>query len=221
MPAWSFSSLTSFETCPKRYFHIKVAKDVVDVPGDAATWGQQVHKHLEDRAADKTPLPESLGHLETIIAPVLAKPGTLLVEHQMAITKDLKPTEWFSPDAWCRGIVDLGVVTPSGTSALLLDWKTGKRKPDNDQLMLFAALSFAHRHDLQEARTAFVWLKEGKVDKKKFVRGDIPAIWQHFVPRVKRMERAYTEAQFAPKPSGLCAKYCPVPRSKCQFSGKS
>jgi hypothetical protein len=220
MPAWSFSSLTSFETCPKRYYHIKVAKDVTDTPGEAATWGQQVHKHLEDRAASQTPLPDSLGHLEAIVAPVLAKSGTLLVEHQMAITKDLQPTEWFAKDAWCRGIVDIGVVTPSGTSALLLDWKTGKRKPDNDQLMLFAGLSFAHRHDLQEAQTAFVWLKEGKVDKKKFVRGDIPAIWQHFVPRVKRMERAYAEAQFAPKPSGLCARYCPVPRSKCQFSGK-
>lgn len=218
-PSWSFSSLTSFETCAKRYYHIKVAKDVLDVPGDAATWGQQVHKHLEDRALTGTVLPQSLAHLEAVISPVLSAPGEPLVEHQMAVTRDLKPTGWFAKDAWCRGIVDLGVVTPSGRSALLLDWKTGKRKPENDQLMLFAGLSFAHRPELMKVQTAFVWLKDGKVDKKQFVRDDVPAIWQHFMPRVLRLERAYTEANFPPSPSGLCRKYCPVPRSKCQFSG--
>lgn len=220
MPAWSYSSLTSFETCPKRYYHIKVAKDVVDTPGEAATWGSTVHKYLEDRVRDGTPLPVSVSHYEGLAAPIANSSGVKIVEQQMAVNKNLQPTEWMATDAWCRGIVDVGIVSTSQDRALLLDWKTGKRKPDNDQLMLFAGLAFSHYAELRVVQTGFVWLKEGKVDKQAFRREEAPVIWQKFVPRVNRMERAFNEGKFHPKPSGLCARYCPVPHYQCEFSGK-
>lgn len=220
-PPWSYSALTSFETCPKRYYHIKVAKDVQDAPGEAAMWGSTVHKHLEDRLRDNTPLPVSIKQYEGLIAPIANSSGDKLIEKQMAVTRDLVPTDWASRDAWCRGIVDAGVVHPSQSKALLLDWKTGKRKVDNDQLMLFAGLAFAHYPDLQVVNTGFVWIKENKVDKQLFKREEIPKIWMTFMPRVQRLERAYETASFPPKPSGLCARYCPVTKHQCQFSGKA
>ena len=221
MPAWSYSSLTAFETCPKRYFHIKVAKNVTEVPGDAATWGQTVHKYLEDRVRDATPLPEAVSHYESLVAPLVSRPGTVIAEQQLAVNKDLQPTGWMSTDTWCRGIIDVGIISPSGTSAVLLDWKTGKRKPDNDQLKLFAGMAFAHNPELMKIQTGFVWLKENKIDKDSFTRSDVPAIWNTFMPRVIRMERAFKDGSFPPKPSGLCRKWCPVPKSMCSFSGQS
>lgn len=220
MPPWSYSGLTSFETCPKRYYHIKVAKDVTDAPGEAARWGSAVHKHLEDRVRDGIPLPPIIAGYEALVAPVINSSGTKLVEQQFAVTSGLQPANWTASDAWCRGIVDLGVLSSTKTSAVLLDWKTGKRKPDNDQLMLFAGLAFSHYASLKTVQTGFVWLKENKIDKKTFTREDVPVIWQQFVPRVKRMERAYQTDTFPPKPSGLCRNYCPVPNNVCQFSGK-
>lgn len=219
-PPWSYSALTSFETCPKRYYHIKVAKDVKDAPGEAAMWGSTVHKHLEDRLRDGTSLPVSIKQYEGLVAPIANSKGTILIEQQMAVTKDLTPTEWGSSAAWCRGIVDAGVIHLSQSRALLLDWKTGKRKVDNDQLMLFAGLAFSHYPSLQVVNTGFVWIKENKIDKQEFTREEIPKIWMTFVPRVARLERAYETTIFPPKPSGLCARYCPVSKQQCSFSGR-
>lgn len=218
-PPWSYSGLTSFETCPKRYFHIKVAKDVVDTPGEAATWGTTVHQHLEDRLRDGTPLPPSIAEYEKLVAPIEAKPGRKLIEYEMAVDASLNPTEWTSPTAWCRGIVDVGVLSEDGGKAVLLDWKTGKRKPDSDQLKLFAALVFAHIDTLSVVQTGFVWVKSGEFDKAVFKRADQSAIWNEFIPRVRRLELAYIKDNFPPRPSGLCRKHCPVPQSKCEFSG--
>lgn len=218
IPPWSYSSLTSFETCGKRHYHLKVAKDVVETPHEATAWGSTVHKYMEDRAKDGTPLPVSVAGYEKLVAPIIAKAGEKLIEQQFAINAAMQPTTWMAPDAWCRGIVDIGVLT--GTKALLLDWKTGKRKVDSSQLKLFAGLAFAHYPQVNTVVTGFVWLKEGKVDKNTFTREDVPAIWQEFVPRVRRLERAYEESKFPPKPSGLCRSWCPVPNRLCEFSGK-
>jgi len=217
-PPWSYSGLTSFETCPKRYFHIKVAKDVSDAPGEAAIWGSTVHKYLEDRVKDGTPLPPSVAGYEKMVLPIINREGEKLVEQQFSVDANLQPTDWSSDAAWCRGIVDVGVLT--GKRAVLLDWKTGKRKLDSDQLMLFAGLAFAHYPQLEVVSTGFIWLKEGKVDQQKFGRDQIPTIWQQFVPRVARLERAYNDNKFPPKPSGLCGRWCPVPKNKCEFSGR-
>ena len=42
-----------------------------------------------------------------------------------------------------------------------------------------------------------------------------------FIPRVERVEYAIKNSVFNPNPSGLCRAWCPVPRSKCEFSGKA
>jgi hypothetical protein len=218
MPPWSYSSLTAFETCPRQYKHVKILKDVTEIKHEATTWGSTVHKHLEDRARDGVPLPASIAHYEPIVAPIIDSKGQKIIEQQFALAADMKTTTWMADNAWCRGIVDIGVLTRK--SALLLDFKTGKRKTDSTQLKLFAGLAFAHYPDIRTVYTGFLWLKAGKVDKQRFERDDIPMIWAEFLPRVKRMERAFAEDKFPPKPSGLCGKWCPVPRYKCEFSGK-
>lgn len=219
-PPWSFSALSAFETCPKRYFHTKVAKDVFDAPGEAAVWGSTVHKNLEDHLRSGTCSPVSIQY-KGLLDPILRAPGTKLVEAQLAINENLQPVEWWASDAWCRGIIDAGVLTPSENAAVLLDWKTGKRKVDSDQLKLFAGLAFSHYPKLRTVTTGFVWLKDKKIDKERFTSTDVPAIWATFIPRVQRLHRAYLNGTFLPKPSGLCRKHCPVPKSKCEFSGKT
>lgn len=216
MPPWSWSSLNAFETCPKQYYHVKIAKDVQEVKHEATLWGSEVHKHLENRARDGAPLPEPLQKYEPLVAKFDAAGDGKLVEKQMAVTSGFKPTEWFAKDVWCRGIVDIGAVQKA--KATLLDWKTGKRKPAVGQLKLFAVLAFSHFPDVAVISTGFVWLKENKIDKETFKREDAPMIWGEFAPRIVRMKRAFEEGKFPPKPSGLCNGWCPVPHSVCSFS---
>lgn len=214
--AWSYTALTGFETCPKRHFHTKVKKDVPDPPGEPALWGQRVHKALEDRVRDKKALPPSLAGYEALAARFDSAPGTVLVEKQICLNRNMEQTTWFGKDAWCRGVIDVGVV--NGRKAAFWDWKTGKRSPEIEQLKLFAGLGFISYPEVEVISTGFVWLKEKKMDKEVFTRDDAPAIWEEFLPRVHRLERAHEKAEWPAKPSGLCRNWCPV--LSCEFNGK-
>jgi hypothetical protein len=219
IPPWSYSSLTAFETCPRRYYLTRVSKQVTEPPSEAIVWGNEVHKALELRIAEDKPLPNHLTGYEGIVTKILSKPADqVLTEQQLAVTSSFEPADWWGQDTWCRGVIDLAIV--NGSTAVLLDWKTGKIKPDSDQLKLFAALIMAHNPEVTKAKTGFVWLKHGKITAEKYTREDIPAIWQQFSPRVRRLELAFESDKWMAKPSGLCRAWCPVGRSNCEFCGQ-
>jgi hypothetical protein len=127
----------------------------------------------------------------------------------------LTPTTWFGQDAWCRGIIDLGV--DSGPKALLLDWKTGKVKHDSSQLKLFAALFMAAKPYVETVSTGFVWLAHDKMTRETITRPDLPAIWEDFIMRSQRLEMAYKNDRWPPKPSGLCNGWCGAGKENCEF----
>ena len=217
MPAWSYTALTAFETCPRRYQLTRVSKEAVESQTDATIWGNKVHTALENFAKGKAPLPPELEQYQPYVTKILEREGKRLIEQKMCIDKNFRPTEWMSKTAWCRGIVDIGVV---GTEkAYLLDYKTGKRKVDTNQLQLFAALAFAHYPWIEKVVTGFIWLKEGKFDRETFTREQLPEIWNEFLPRVKRVELAYEQDKWPAKPSGLCRNWCPVGKALCDYCG--
>lgn len=217
MKAWSFSALNQFETCPRQYYLLRVSKQAKDVKGEAALWGDMVHKHLERRARDDTPLPTFLSRLEPVVARIMDAPGEKLIEGKLTINQDFHPTEWFDRDAWCRAIIDIGVV--HGNTAIHFDYKTGSRKPDSAQLKLSSLLTFAAYPAVDKVSTGFIWIKDNKVDKEVFHRDDVPVMWNEFLPRVERLKSAYERNAWPPKPSGLCKKYCPVGRRLCDYCG--
>jgi hypothetical protein len=87
-------------------------------------------------------------------------------------------------------------------------------------MKLFAAATFAAFPYLERVKTAYIWLAHNQIDSKDYVKEDVPGIWQEFTPRVIRLVKALDDDKFPPKPSGLCRAHCPVPKSKCEFSGK-
>lgn len=213
--AWSYTALTSFETCPRRHHLTRVTKLVSDPPSDAVQWGREVHKALELRAEGKAPLPPAMDHYEPLVSMLTRKHGKRLIEAKFAIDKNFKPVSWRDSTTWCRSVVDTGIV---GTkSAFLGDWKTGNRKPESDQLKLSAAVGFAHYPYLETIHTALIWLKEKKLDSEMFTHEQVQTIWNEFLPRVKRLELAHQTNTWQPKPSGLCGKWCPVTKQHCEF----
>lgn len=209
MKAWSYSHLEKFATCPKQFYHTNVIKDVVSPPTEATIWGKRVHDAFEARIKDGTPLPEGMRHWEKLARKIEGIDGDKFPEIKFAITKAFQPTSW--DDSWSRGIADLVVI--KAKNALVFDYKTGKRKP-SEQLDLYAAYIFAHYPEVKSVKTGFIWLKEHKVDTKKFDRAELPIIWGHFIPQVARLESAHTRDSWPAKPSGLCNGWCPV--KSCQ-----
>lgn len=215
---WSYSALTAFETCPRRFYLTRVSREVQEPQTDATIWGNKVHKALELYAKGEKPLPADLAAFQRYVDKILSYEGKRVVEEKVALDRNLKRTTWMAKNVWVRGVIDIGVV--GSEKAYLLDWKTGKRKPDSDQLKLFAALAFAVYPWVQKVTTGFIWLKPKEFDKELFTRDQLTEIWGGFHPRLSRLARAYADDEWKPKPSGLCRKWCPVGRQRCEHCGE-
>ena len=205
IPSWTYSQLEKFETCPKQFYHVRVARDFTDPPTEHIKWGEIVHKAMEERVMNGTPLPEGMEHWESIAVKLANLPGEKYAEYKMNIDKSFNKSSWRG--AWSRGIADLLVVNKN--KAAVFDHKTGKRKI-TEQIMLYAGYTFAEFPEVDEVTTVFVWLKEKKLDKEVFTRADVPKIWNEFLPRVIKLEKAYETDKWPAKPSGLCNGWCPV-----------
>lgn len=215
MKAWSYSSLSKFETCPRQYQIIKVLKAVSEPPTEATIWGTAVHLALELRVRDGTPLPATMAKFEPIAARLASSKGEVFTELEIGITKDLQQTGFHDSNCWYRGIIDVG---SAYTKAVFLgDYKTGKVKANHDQLNLFSAAYLSIRPELEVARSAYIWLAHDKMTRKDIKREIVPEIWNGFRRRIERLELAFEHDKWIPKPSGLCRGWCPVGRGHCEF----
>ena len=115
---------------------------------------------------------------------------------------------FFDRNVWCRTVVDFIKTTPK--TAFVVDWKTGKRKTDDDQLSLMAGVVFAQLPEIEKVVSLFLWIQDGDHDKQQYSRSDIPDIWKRFIVRADNLNQAFIDGDFPPRPSGICRKYCPV-----------
>jgi hypothetical protein len=211
--------LSTFEQCEAKYDFLYVTRNVKDTDNEWTTFGTRVHEALEKagRASVGTVVDQAVDalseedypvevrpHLE-LVRRIVAQPGTKYFEVQVAITKDFKQCEWFAPDVWMRGILDVLVV--NGKRATVIDWKTGKVRDNPTQLQLFAALVFILFPEVEEVKTAFVWLQHGQITESLFQRRNATHLWNALLPRFKRVEDAVIVGVFKARPSNLC-RWC-------------
>lgn len=78
IPAWTYSQLEKFETCPKQFYHVRVSKDVTEPPTDATKWGERVHTAFEHRILNGTALPEGMGQWEGIATKIASMKGDIV-----------------------------------------------------------------------------------------------------------------------------------------------
>ena len=208
--SWSFSQINQFETCPYQWASERFYKTTPSQETEATQWGSRVHKQLEDyiNSCGVTETPEmGLKWAQALVA-AKRKGYEVICELQMALDRKLKPVEWYA--GWGRGVADV-VVIKDGI-ARIWDWKTGKKKEDMTQLLIFCAFLAQHRPDVKEFQAEFVWLKDDeKVGMKAPVtRQGLLNVWKDILSRVKRMEEAVEEEIFTKNKSGLCGKWCGV-----------
>lgn len=207
--AWSYSALGRYENCPKQYFHINLKKDVKDEYGDseAGAEGNAIHAALFRRVINGDPLPLAFRMYEGLAARLAATPGEKHGEQKLALNRDFEPTEFFASDVYLRVIIDLAIV--QGTHAIVIDYKTGKVKPDFTQLSMSAAVLSQYMPELKTFDLAFFWLKHKNISRELYTKHDFKKVWSELLPRASRLELAIKTTDFPAKPSGLC-RYCPV-----------
>jgi hypothetical protein len=213
--AHSYSSIKLYENCPYRYYRQRIVKDIVDEGGDASKHGERIHEFLENRLKG-TDLPKEVEHYEPLCQSVerIAKGGELHIEKELVLTENLTPTGWWDADAWIRSKLDVLVIT--GDTAVVMDWKTGKRRMDMFQMDLFAAQVFKHYDQVQKIKTSLVWLKTMEMDTELYIRGNINERWADIMGRINRIYMSLEHDNWPAKPSGLC-RYCPA-RHDCDHA---
>ncbi len=205
---WSYSALTTYETCPKKYFHLYVAKDIKDSDSSFSADGKIIHDAMKKRVCDGKPFDLPLRHLEPMAAKFAAIPGDKYGEMKLAITREYEPCDYFDPKVFVRVVIDLAIV--QGKTAIVIDWKTGKVKDDPTQMGLTAAVLSRWMPEITTFKTIFVWLQSKQLTPKNYVPSDFaPVVWNNLLPRVAKIETARKTTDFPAKPSGLCG-WCPV-----------
>jgi hypothetical protein len=61
---WSYSSLSLYQQCPKKYYHLKVAKDIKEPLGEAIVFGNTIHKIAEEYVGKGVPIPAQYKEIE-------------------------------------------------------------------------------------------------------------------------------------------------------------
>jgi hypothetical protein len=128
-------------------------------------------------------------------------------EMKMCLNNAFEPVDWFAKDAWVRAIIDLLIV--KGDTAILVDWKTGKKRIDFTQLRLSAAVLARLMPEIKNFKLVFVWLRESSVSSETITLADIKSVWMEILPRVKEIEIAKQTTSFPATESPLC-RWCPV-----------
>ena len=78
LPAWSYSSLKLFEQCPKKYYHLRVVKDVKEPPTEAIIYGKEFHSAAENYIKSDTPLPPQFNFVKSALDNLKNLPGDKL-----------------------------------------------------------------------------------------------------------------------------------------------
>lgn len=212
MTTWSYSSIKTFDQCPKKYYHLKIAKDVKDVAGPEADYGTEAHSAAEEFIKTGAPVPSKFTYMQGLLDSLAAIPGEKHTELRLGIklTDDgYAPCGFFDKDVWWRGIADLVII--NGTKARSIDYKTGKsaRYADLTQLDMIAAALFLHFPELTEIKSALAYVVSGDFLPKKHEIEKHNTYLRTFDTSLHRLEKAVETGVWNANSSPLCG-WCPV-----------
>lgn len=217
--AGSFSRITDFNNCGWAFYLKSILKAYPFQSNAAMDRGNEIHKNLEGCVKDlKAKLhPEATYAIQTLEE--LRQYPVVHGEMEIAFDSKKKKVEWFADNAWFRVKIDgVGI---NGTKALIVDWKTGKIRPNLYQLRIYAVAVFTLFPKVKEVVVRYVWLDGMDHTDEKFKRTEMKEIWKEIDADMKKIQ-AVADArgwENEKRPSRLC-DWCPVKVKHCEHAKK-
>jgi len=210
VPAWSYSALKTFETCPYRTYISKVKKIREDF-GPAAERGTRIHDEAEKYVRHElSELPDSLKKFAEKFSELkeLFTEAKVETEGEWGFTLSWEPTGWLSPDTWARVKLD-ALVHEDERSARVIDYKTGKQIGNeiahSQQALIYAIATFFRYPDLESVNTELWYLDHGTTMEQAYTRDEAML----FMPKLHERAVAMTTAtKFTPNPSTYNCRWC-------------
>jgi hypothetical protein len=222
VPAWSYSSIKTFEQCPKKYYHLRIKKDVKDEDSTATIYGKELHTAAEEFIRDDKPIPAKFSFLAPTLEALKNIEGEKHCEIKLGIAKrdgKFAPCDFFAKDVWWRGIADLLIINEKTKTAFLVDYKTSKnaKYADTKQLDLLAGAVFVHFPQIVEIKSALLFVVCNDIVKKKHEFMMKTSYLNSMEPQLVRLEAAIKTNVWNPVSGPLC-KFCPV--TECAHNRK-
>lgn len=222
VPAWSYSSLKTFDSCPKKYFHLRIKKDFKDEDSTATIYGKELHKAAEDFIKSGTPIPAKFAFIQATLEALAGIDGEKHCEIKLGVAKRdgrFAACDFFAKDVWWRGIADLLIINKKTRTAYLVDYKTSKnaKYADTKQLDLLAGAVFVHYPEIVEIKSALLFVVSNEIVKKKHELIMKSSYLNCMEPELIRLEAAIKTDVWNPVSGPLC-KFCPV--TECSHNRK-
>lgn len=212
--AWSFSRWAAHSGengCPFKA-KLKFIDRLPEPSAPAMARGGVIHKLAEK--ALKAPRLIVPPELKTV-RPALTGLRKLKaqVELELCLTRDWVKTGWFDVNAWLRIKIDAIAARDKHHRVVeVVDWKTGKYRPDSKeyglQLELYGAGTLSAYAHVEEVHAALIFTdhdqKAAPPSKATFTRADLPGLIQAWEGRIRPM---LADTRFAPRPGWYC-RYC-------------
>jgi len=215
---WSYSSLGLFQQCPRKYYHLRVIKDITEPESEQMLYGKLVHKAAEDHIKDGVPVPEKFSFLTPVLDVLREIPGTKHCEYKMGLTQDLEACGFFDKDVWFRGVADLVIINDN--VAHIIDYKTGKsaQYADTKQLELMALCVFKHFPHVERVKAGLAFVVSEEFVKANYIKYEASDKWVIWIQETDKLEAAHENNVWNAKPNFTCKKFCPV--KDCEHNGK-
>lgn len=214
---WSFSSLKTFQQCPRKYYRTKILKDIKEPDTQATLYGKSVHTAAEEFIRDGTPVPEQFSYIAPMLETLKNIEGEKHCELRLGLTKQLEPCGFSAKNVWWHGIADLVIINEPKQIAYSMDYKTSKsaRYADVKQLDLVAVGIFKHFPNIVRVKSALAF-----VVSKEFVKAEhhvemVPKYIEKPAQDVARIEAAIDNGVWNPVQGPLC-KFCAV--CDCEYN---
>jgi PD-(D/E)XK nuclease superfamily len=208
---WSYSNLSLYQQCPKKYYHLRVAKDIKEAPSEALSFGNEIHKIAQEYIDSDRPIPEK--YVEVLQAPLdklKSMKGQKLCENKLGLTADLKPCGFFDKQVWWRGIADLIILQDD--MAFTVDYKTGKssKYADLKQLEVLSLAIFKHFPHVKKVKAGLMFLFAEDFVKADYHSDQQDELWSPWFLEVGLLEDSVNSGVWNAKPNFTCRGYCPV-----------
>lgn len=214
---WSFSSLKTFQQCPRKYYRTKVLKDIKEPDTQATLYGKSVHTAAEEFIRDGKPIPPEYEYVRPMLENLKTIEGDKHCEVRLGLTKDLQPCDFSAKNVWWHGIADLVILNEPKQIAYSIDYKTSKsaRYADVKQLDLVAVGIFKRFPNIVRVKSALAFVVSKEFVKAEHYAEMVPKYIEKPAQDVARIEAALDNGVWNPIQGPLC-KFCAV--RDCEYN---
>lgn len=213
MGRYSYSSISTYEKCPRKYKYSYIDRLPRGEAGPAAQRGTELHAIIENYLLGKTvelhgPLAFYEGFLQEL------KELKPLPEHKFSINRDWELTDWDAPDAYLVGVLDLLLPLDE---VKIWDWKTGRVYDEHaNQRELYGISGFCMYPEKEVVHVEHTYLDLQQTEHSVFYRAELDNLKEKWRKKTDRIE---ADEVYPPNPNYGC-RWCDFSKQNggpCQF----